>query len=45
MKKNILMSVSFLLFAVTMMAQELFVGSYNIRYKNQWDTKAGNSWE
>lgn len=45
MKKNILMSVLFLLFAVTMMAQELFVGSYNIRYKNQWDAKAGNSWE
>ena len=26
-------------------AQQLYVGSYNIRYQNEWDAKDGNGWE
>ena len=34
-----------LLFSVQIGAQELYVGSYNIRYKNGDDAANGNSWE
>lgn len=45
MVKKIFMSITFLLFALTMVAQELFVGTYNVRNKNESDAKAGNGWE
>lgn len=35
----------FCLVSVSVGAQTLYVGSYNIRYQNNSDTKAGNGWE
>ncbi len=43
MKKLFLSSVS-LLFALTMSAQSIFVGTYNIRNRNSGDEKKGNVW-
>ena len=34
-----------LLFAVQATAQELYVGSYNIRYQNSEDAANGNGWQ
>ena len=31
--------------SITTQAQELYVGSYNIRYQNDGDAKAGNAWQ
>ena len=31
--------------SITTQAQELYVGSYNIRYQNDDDAKAGNAWQ
>ena len=41
----ILMMLSIMLMPSTMKSQELYVGSYNIRYRNDGDTKKGNGWE
>lgn len=43
MKKLFLSSVA-LLFALAMGAQSIFVGTYNIRYRNNDDEKDGNLW-
>lgn len=43
MKKLFLSSVA-LLFALAMGAQSIFVGTYNIRYRNNDDEKNGNVW-
>ena len=37
----ILMMLSIMLIPSTMRSQELYVGSYNIRYRNDGDTKKG----
>ena len=42
--KNLLIIAFFFLFAVSASAQQLFVGSYNIRYKNANDSLQGNAW-
>lgn len=43
--KKILLQLSFVLLAFcSVQAQELCVGSYNLRYKNSKDTDAGNGW-
>ena len=43
--KKILLQLSFVLLAFcSVQAQELCVGSYNLRYKNSSDTNAGNGW-
>ena len=44
MRKTIL-SLLLLVAAVAANAQNLFVGSYNIRYRNQGDADRGNAWE
>ena len=41
----ILMMLSIMLMPSLMRSQELYVGSYNIRYQNDDDTKKGNGWE
>ena len=43
--KQIIMSLLFVLAAMGLNAQNLFVGSYNIRYQNNSDAKNGNSWQ
>ena len=43
MKKLITYTI-FILVAFCINAQELFVGSYNIRNKNDWDKKQNNDW-
>ncbi len=43
MKKTILLFYLFLV-ATSMSAQQLYVGSYNIRYHNEPDSLAGNVW-
>lgn len=43
MKKIVLLSIS-ALFALSMSAQSLFVGSYNIRNHNSYDDKKGDVW-
>ena len=45
MKRILLTLVVGLMVAVSLQAQQLYVGSYNIRYQNQWDAKDGNGWE
>jgi len=35
----------FCIIVAAMSAQQLYVGSYNIRYKNDGDARAGNGWE
>lgn len=46
MKKRIIMSVvAVCMVALAIHAQQLYVGSYNIRYQNEWDAKDGNGWE
>ena len=42
--KNLLIVAFFLLFAVSASAQQMLVGSYNIRYKNANDSLQGNAW-
>ena len=44
MKKRLLQLAFVLLAVCSVHAQELFVGSYNLRYKNSSDTDAGNGW-
>lgn len=44
MKKLILVA-HFLLLSLAITAQNLFVGSYNIRYKNKWDEEKGHLWK
>ena len=44
MKKTILTTLSLVIIAMTLQAQQLFVASYNIRYQNEWDTRDGNGW-
>jgi endonuclease/exonuclease/phosphatase family metal-dependent hydrolase len=49
MKKRLVLALSFLLFHSSFLiphleAQPLYVGSYNIRYQNNDDNRAGNSW-
>lgn len=43
--KRIFFSLLLLVAAVAVSAQNLFVGSYNIRYQNQSDASHGNGWE
>lgn len=43
--KRYLLSAAALCFAMTMSAQSLFVGSYNIRYHNSDDDRNGNVWK
>ena len=43
--KQIIMSLLFVMVAMGLNAQNLFVGSYNIRYQNNSDAKNGNSWQ
>jgi len=45
MRKRILVSMT-ALFLVVLLAQgqPLYVGSYNIRYQNEWDARDGNGW-
>ena len=43
--KQIIMSLLFVMAAMGLNAQNLFVGSYNIRYQNNSDAKNGNSWQ
>lgn len=45
MKKSLLATVVLVLFAATAMAQQLYVGSYNIRYQNNDDARDGNGWK
>nr|WP_320059117.1 endonuclease/exonuclease/phosphatase family protein [uncultured Bacteroides sp.] len=45
MKKNIIVFILFCLFAHFVLAQELTVGSYNIRYENNSDAEYGNGWK
>jgi len=45
MKKGILIFISFILVVGIANAQDLTVGSYNIRYDNSGDKKNGNGWE
>jgi endonuclease/exonuclease/phosphatase family metal-dependent hydrolase len=42
--KNLLTFGFFFLFAFSISAQEMLVGSYNIRYKNQNDSLQGEAW-
>ncbi len=42
--KKLFLSSMCLLFAVAMSAQSIFVGTYNIRYRNNDDEKNGNVW-
>ena len=44
MRRTIIM-LSVLLLSSVLKSQELYVGSYNIRYRNGDDTKKGNGWE
>lgn len=45
MKKTTLITFVLMLLAVWQVyGQELYVGTYNVRYKNNDDTSAGNSW-
>lgn len=43
--KQIIISLLFVMAAMGLNAQNLFVGSYNIRYQNNSDAKNGNSWQ
>lgn len=45
MKRTLITAALLLTTAITMMAQQLFVGSYNIRYRNSDDAKRGDSWQ
>ena len=45
MKKTISLSVFVFLCVSFIYAQDLVVGSYNIRYNNQSDAQKGNGWE
>ena len=42
--KKLLLIVTLLTSAITVVGQELYVASYNIRYQNDGDAKKGNSW-
>lgn len=42
--KKLFLSSACLLFAMTMSAQSIFVGTYNIRHRNNGDEKKGNVW-
>ena len=42
--KKLFLSSACLLFAMAMSAQSIFVGTYNIRYRNDGDEKKGNVW-
>lgn len=42
--KRIIIYTTFILIAFCLNAQGLFVGSYNIRNKNDWDKKQNNDW-
>ena len=45
-KQTIIITVmATILVAITGQAQELYVGSYNIRYQNEQDNNNGNGWE
>ena len=44
MKKRLLHLAFILLAVCSAYGQELYVGTYNVRYKNNDDTSAGNSW-
>ena len=43
--KQIIISLLLVMAATGLQAQNLFVGSYNIRYQNNSDAKNGNSWK
>lgn len=43
--KQIIISLLLVMAATGLNAQNLFVGSYNIRYQNNSDAKNGNSWK
>ena len=43
--KRLFLAVACLCVVLMVEAQTLYVGSYNIRYLNKWDTEAGNGWE
>ena len=43
--KRLLLSAVALCFAMAINAQQLFVGTYNIRYHNAGDDQAGNVWQ
>ena len=43
--KSLLPTLLALFFTVQAAAQELYVGSYNIRYKNGDDAANGNAWQ
>ncbi len=45
MKKIIITCLIIMLAVVGMWAQPLYVGSYNIRYQNNDDARAGNGWQ
>ena len=45
MTKKLLISLLLVTVAITVSAQQLFVGSYNIRYQNEWDARDGNGWQ
>lgn len=45
MKKKVLFSLMLLVCVLTVSAQQLYVGSYNIRYQNDGDARNGNSWQ
>ena len=42
--KKLFLSSACLLFAMAMSAQSIFVGTYNIRNRNDGDEKKGNVW-
>ena len=42
--KKLLFIAIFSILALSMSAQEMLVGSYNIRYKNRNDSLNGNIW-
>lgn len=44
MNKRLLLLTVVLLVVLATQAQELYVGTYNLRYKNGDDTEAGNGW-
>lgn len=43
--KRALLLCFFLMFLLHLQAQELFIGTYNIRNQNQYDVEQGNGWE
>jgi len=45
MRTKTFLLIALAIIAVAASGQPLYVGSYNIRYQNQWDARDGNGWE